>query len=132
MAITEEDVVQLYDALRGRTFKGTNRGIWQFRNSWDPQIREVIATPQLEGELQRTLTAVKDRLEGQVWRGFVPHEIGWKLCVVLDSKQNVGDEGLYTIKRFRSFSYHMAGPGICKSHGRFELLSNWPRTPNNH
>ena len=67
MAITEEEVVQLYDALRGRTFRGTNRGTWQSRNSWDPQIREVIATPQLEGKLQRTLTAVKDRLEGQVW-----------------------------------------------------------------
>ena len=54
MAITEEEVVQLCDALRGRTFRGTNRGAWQSRNSWDPQIREVIATPQLEGELQRT------------------------------------------------------------------------------
>ena len=102
MAITEEEVVQLYDALRGRTFKGTNRGIWQSRNSWDPQIREVIATPQLEGELQRTLMAVKDRLEGQlqVWRGFVPHKMGWKFYVVLDGEQNDGDEGLYTIKDF--------------------------------
>ena len=103
MAITEEEVVQLYDALRGRTFRGTNRGTWQSRNSWDPQIREVIATPQLEGELQRTLTAVKDRLEGQVWRGFVPHVMGWKFYVVLDGEQNEGDEGRYTIKDFEVF-----------------------------
>ena len=103
MAITEEEVVQLYDSLKGRKFKGTNWGIWQSRNSLDPQIREVIATTQLEEELQRTLTAVKDRLEGQVWRGFVPHEMGWKFYVVLDGKQNAGDEGLYTIKDFEVF-----------------------------
>ena len=103
MAITEEEGVQLYDTLRGRTFKGTNRGIWQSRNSWDPQTREVIATPQLRRGTQRTLTAVKDRLEGQVWRGFVPHEMGWKFYVVLDGEQNDGDEGLYTIKDFEVF-----------------------------
>ena len=103
MAITQEEVVRLYDELIDVRFDGIYRGTWQSRNSWDPQIRDVIVTPQLEEGLQETITAMHERLEGQVWKGFIPDGRGWKFFVILDGNQNIGDEGKYSFKDFEVF-----------------------------
>ena len=103
-AIAREEVEQLYAGLVGMTFDGTHTGSWESEHSLDPQPRDVIVTPKLEEQLQKKLTNMDERLEGQVWKGFIPNGSGWKFFVILDGEQNIGDAGRYTIIRCEIFT----------------------------
>ena len=105
MTTTEEDVSVLYRDLKGETFVGEYVKDFESMVSRRPQLRQVIASKQLEQKLEMKLKDIQRRLEGQVWKGFRYDEDGssWEFYATLDGEHCIGEYGLSTIRDFQVF-----------------------------
>ena len=103
MGTVEDEIKQLYGDLKGETFYGECTNIWESEYSKEPQQRDVIETSQVGPKLDEKLSVIHQKLEGKVWKGFIPNRGGgWKFYVNLVGK-NIGATGQWTIRDFEVF-----------------------------
>ena len=103
MAITEEDVRELYQELCGETFRGTYVNDWHSSYSLKPQLRQIIEPTHLGQRLHAKLKNIEGRLQDKVWRGFIPSADTWRFYVTLNGEHEIGDSGLTRIRDFDVF-----------------------------
>ena len=107
MEAIEAEIEQLYEDLKGETFSGKYKKIWESDYSREPQERDVIETLELGSQLDAKLSVINQKLEGKVWKGFTPNRGagGWKFYVTLVGRQDIdiGTCGQCTIKTFQVF-----------------------------
>lgn len=101
--LTEADVLATYRVLRGETFVGTYVSNWESTRSRMPSVRQIICPSQLDQQLHAKLSRIVERLEGQVWKGFLPDGSSWKFYANLNEEHEIGDSGLCTIVDFDVF-----------------------------
>lgn len=103
MEAVVNEIEQLYTDLKGETFYGEHTDIWASDYSKEPQERDVIETLRVGQQLHEKLSFIHQKLEGKVWKGFIPNrEGGWKFYVTLVSK-NTDARGQCTIGDFEVF-----------------------------
>ena len=90
--------------VKGETFYGEYTDIWASDYSKEPQPRDVIESSEVGPKLHEKLSVIHQKLEGKVWKGFIPNKLGdgWKFYVTLVGK-NRGATGQWTIKDFEVF-----------------------------
>ena len=104
-AVVEDDEIeQLYADLKGETFYGEYTDIWASDYSKEPQPRDVIESSEVGPKLHEKLSVIHQKLEGKVWKGFIPNRGGgWKFYVTLVGKTDIGATGQWTIGGFEVF-----------------------------
>ena len=108
MEVSQAEIEQLYEDLKGETFKGVYTDIWKSEFSIEPQQRDVIETLEPGQRLDAKLSAIDQKLEGKVWKGFIPNSVsgGWKFYVTVVDRGDIaiGTSGQWTIEDFEVFT----------------------------